>query len=112
MARPHFALTSVFLASSVSLSAFGFSLPARAQSEDVAQKCQQPIKSVEASFAACTAAIDTGALSGKALAGAYIKRGFLRTRQRDLVGAEADLDAAIKANPDAADAYTDRKSVV
>lgn len=64
MARPVFALTSLLLASCVSLFVFAFSLPARAQSDDGAQTCQQPITSVETSLAACTAAIDSGDRDG------------------------------------------------
>ncbi|WP_346294548.1 hypothetical protein LRC39_12635 [Rhodopseudomonas sp. P1] len=77
MARPHFALMSLLLASSVSLSVFAFSLPARAQSEDAAQTCQQPITSVETSLAACTAAIDSS----------------------DRDGAVADFQQAVKLSP-------------
>lgn len=64
MARPHFALKSILLASSVSLFVFAFSLSAHAQSEDAARTCQQPITSVETSLAACTAAIDSGDRDG------------------------------------------------
>jgi len=77
MARPYFALASLLLASCVSLSALGISLPARAQSEDGAQTCQQPITSVETSLAACTAAIDSG----------------------DRDGAVADFQQAVKLSP-------------
>jgi hypothetical protein len=63
MARPYFALTSLLLASCVSLSVFAC-LPAPAQSEDAAQTCRQPSTSVETSLAACTAAIDPGDRDG------------------------------------------------
>lgn len=82
-------------------------LQARAQA-DPAKTCTQSPTSIEATITACSAAIEAGSLSGRALAAAYAQRGFANTLKRDLKQAESDLDAAVKADPDYAQGYTNR----
>jgi tetratricopeptide (TPR) repeat protein len=83
-------------------------LPAHAQliSDEAPRACNR--STPDETIASCSAVIDSGTLTGRPLAAAYAQRGYARTLKRSLAEAEADLDQAIKIDPDYPDAYANR----
>jgi tetratricopeptide (TPR) repeat protein len=107
MARPNFTLASICICWAL----LGAS-PSHAQLADQpGRACNQDIVTLDDAIAACSAVIDSGRLSGRPLAEAYAQRGFHRTARRSLTEAEADLDEAIKIDPDYAQAYSNRAQI-
>src|SRR5690242_749230 len=100
-------LASICVSASLSFVLLG-PPPAQAQliSDEAAQACNQ--STPEETITSCSARIDSGKVTGRALAAAYAQRGFAETLKRKLAEAEADLDQAIKIAPDLADAYANR----
>lgn len=82
--------------------------PAWAGADDATRACNQAIAKPDDTIASCSALIDSGSVSGRQLAAAYAQRGFARTLKRSLTHAEADLDQAIKIDPDYAEAWANR----
>jgi tetratricopeptide (TPR) repeat protein len=108
MAKPYLTLASICLSCCISWALLGPS-PSNAQLADEAGRaCDQAIVTLDDAIAACSAVIDSGSLTGRPLAEAYAQRGFHRTAKRRLTEAEADLDEAIKIDPDYAQAYANR----
>ena len=59
-------------------------------------------------IAACSAAIDSNALTLADRAATFVNRGILKIRIADFSGALEDYDAGLILNPDLAEAYVDR----
>jgi len=105
MAKPHLTLASIC----ISWALFGLS-PSNAQTltDEAGRACSQAVTTPDDAITSCSAVIDSGTVSGRQLAAAYAQRGYARTLKRSLTEAEADLDAAIKIDPDYAEAYANR----
>src|SRR6478752_1251311 len=105
MGKPHLTLASIC----ISWALFGLS-PSNAQTltDEAGRACSQAVTTPDDAIISCSAVIDSGTVSGRQLAAAYAQRGYARTLKRSLTEAEADLDAAIKIDPDYAEAYADR----
>jgi len=105
MGKPHLTLASIC----ISWALFGLS-PSNAQTltDEAGRACSQAVTTPDDAIISCSAVIDSGTVSGRQLAAAYAQRGYARTLKRSLTEAEADLDAAIKIDPDYAEAYANR----
>jgi tetratricopeptide (TPR) repeat protein len=79
--------------------------PAQAQliSEEAARACNHA--TLAETVTSCSAVIDSGTVTGRPLAAAYVARGSARILLRKLDEAEADFDQAIKIDPTYPDAY-------
>jgi lipoprotein NlpI len=84
------------------------SSPVQTQSGDDFQQCEKAREFPERAIGACTRIIDSDRLSGNNLAIAFHNRGIARTRMGEYDAAIADLDKAIRVNPQAARAFTSR----
>ncbi len=83
--------------------------PAAATAQDAEQwNCRGDADDLDAQIKGCTQAIQSGKYRGKNLAWAYINRGSVYDYQRDFGRAIADLDEAIRLDPDAVAAYQNR----
>src|SRR3984893_18308918 len=80
----------------------------RADTAEATRACTLAVTNPDDTIASCSAVIDSGSLSGRALAAASSQRGYARTLRRSLADAETDLDQAIKIDPDYAEAYANR----
>ena len=94
MVRPDFSVASLCICWALLAAA-----PSHAQalSDEAASACSQPATTPEDAIAKCSAVISAGTVSGRQLAAAC-----------SLEEAEADLDQAIKTDPNYADAYANR----
>ncbi len=81
---------------------------AQTQSSDDLQQCEQARQLPERAIGGCTRIIDSGQYSGSNLAIAFHNRGVARTQTGEYAAAIADLDMAIRVNPQAARAFTSR----
>jgi tetratricopeptide (TPR) repeat protein len=90
--------------------AFGcvLSAPALALTQQEADWCTGKNATPDLQINGCTAAIQSGTLSGNALAAAYHSRGLGYAKRGDLKAAIADFDEAIRLNPQSALPYNDR----
>jgi lipoprotein NlpI len=82
--------------------------PVRTQSSDDLLQCEKARELPERAIGGCTRIIESGGLSGSNLAIAFHNRGIARTRMGEYDAAIADLDMAIRVNPQAARAFTSR----
>jgi tetratricopeptide (TPR) repeat protein len=84
-------------------------MPAAASAQDAQQwNCRGDADDLAVQIEGCTRAINSGKYSGKNLVWAYINRGSVYDYQRDFEHAIADLDEAIRLDPDAIAAYQNR----
>jgi len=70
--------------------------------------CRGDTEDLDGQIKGCTQAIQSGKYRGKNLAWAYINRGSVYDYQRDFDRAIADLDVAIRLDPDSVAAYQNR----
>lgn len=75
------------------------------------QACIGLASSPDDRVSACSAVIDAKLEAGRKLAAAYCNRGHGLTQKRDLDAALADLNEAVRLDPDSACAYTNRGRV-
>ena len=99
MGKPYSTLASICLSGCIGWALLGPS-PANAQliSDPAARACNQGTP--DETITNCSAVIESGIVSGRPLAAAYAQRGYARTLKRSLTEAEADLDEAIKIDPE------------
>lgn len=79
-----------------------------AQPEVDAERCRSITGNPDLAIRHCTAAIQSGKLSGRLLAETYFSRGVEWTNKGDIERAIADYDAAIRIDPKYAEAYHNR----
>ena len=100
----------------VAASALWLALPQTASAEDTQspkawQACVGTTSTPDDRIAGCSSVIDARAETGGRLAGAYCIRGEAFTEKRDFDRALADLDEAMRIDPDYACAWTNRGRV-
>src|SRR6516165_8296469 len=106
MGKPLTTFASICLSCCFSAVSLGLlPAPARAEADEAARSCPAHPTTPDDSIAGCSAVIDSGTAGGRELAAAYAQRAFARTLKRSLPEAEADLDQAIRIDPDYAQAY-------
>lgn len=81
---------------------------AAAQPEVDAEKCRSITGNPDLAIKHCTAAINSGKLSGRVLAEIYFSRAVEWTNKGDIDRAIADYDAAVRIDPKYAEAYHNR----
>jgi tetratricopeptide (TPR) repeat protein len=95
------------LASALLLAVLALATAAMAQTAEQ-WNCRGDADDLDAQLQGCTRAIESGKFRGKDLAWAYIDRGSVYDYKRDFGRAIADLDEAIRLDPNAVAAYQNR----
>src|SRR4051794_32316554 len=110
---PAFSRFRLLFGSSLLAIAFALALPVAAQAEDgpAWQVCVGASTTPDGRVAACSAVIDSKTETGKRLAGAYCNRGEALTEKGEFDRALADLDEAIRLDPDYACPHSNRGRV-